>query len=498
MSLLPSVGFSVTSSDRMEKLMKNLTKLLALLLVLTLLVGSLFSCDFLPGNSTVEPPSNDDNTPSDELGELVDYVANVKLDMTSDRLRTEATVRYENRNGEKVYTGFVDGDTTHFVVPKSVTDTGVLKARYIAINTPESTGQIEPWGKAASNFTKSKLSEAESIILESNTSRWDLDSTGDRYLVWVWYKTADMDDYRNLNLEIMQEGLAFASSYTDFVYADACRDILMQARAHKLHVHDKNTKDPDFYYGSARPVTLKELKTNIGEYVNTRVCFEAVVVRNTAQTAYVEEYDEATDAYFGMQVYYGFNLDTFGQRILQVGNRVLIVGSVQYYEAGGTYQISDIYYYPSIPDHEDNIQKISGGNAVSYQVVDAKTLLNGKIDVEISKVDDDGNETTETKTLDYGFVAMHSTKTLENLTIVDTYTTDNGGKNDGAISITCRAQDGTTIVLRTVVLYKDGNALVTEDDFPAGKVVNAKGIVDCYNGAYQLKIFRYNDIEFVQ
>ena len=36
-------------------------------------------------------------------------------------------------------------------------ENGVLKARYIAINTPESTGSIEPWGKKAANFTKTKL-----------------------------------------------------------------------------------------------------------------------------------------------------------------------------------------------------------------------------------------------------------------------------------------------------------------------------------------------------
>ena len=223
--------------------------------------------------------------------------------------------------------------------------------------------------------------------------------------------------------------------------------------------------------------------------------------RQASQTAYVEEYDEETGTYFGMQVYYGFNLGNLGERILQVGNRVLVVGSVQYYEAGGTYQVSDIYYYPTIPDHEDNIQKISGGHGASYQVVDAKTLLNGKLNVEISKIDDDGNETTETKTLDYGYATMHSTKALENLTIVKTYTTDNGGNNDGAISITCRAADGTTITLRTIVLHKtlsDGTTtLVTEADFPAGSVINAKGIVDAYNGAYQLKILRFNDITFV-
>lgn len=491
--------------------MKKFTKLLCLLLVISMLLSTLLACDLLTGNKDQGDDGNkqgeqdnqngeNDNKPeNDKPAELIDYVADVKLDMNSDRLRTEATVRTENRNGEVVYTGFVDGDTTHFIVPRDVSDTGLLKARYIAINTPESTGQIEPWGKKASNFTKEKLSKATSIILESNTNRWDRDSTGDRFLVWVWYKTADMTDYRNLNLEIMQEGLAFASSYTDFVYADACRDILAQARAHKLHVHDKNAKDPDFYYGSAKPITLRELKANIADYVNTSVCFEGVVVKNVGQTAYIEEYDEETDTYFGMQVYYGWNLGYYGEQILQPGNRVLIVGSVQYYEAGGTYQISDVYYYPTVPNHEDNIQKIDEEfHPAAYQVVDAKTLISGKVTLNIVETDESGTEVTVSKTLDYGFVAMHSSKALENLTIVDTYTTSNpDSSSKGAISITCRSEDGTEIVLRTVVMIDENGSLVTEDAFPVGSVINAKGIVDCYNGVYQLKIFSPDDITFV-
>ncbi len=482
--------------------MKNLSKLVALLLLLSILATALFSCTTPEDTNNNEQNNNENNEQNNNntdstLPEFVDYVANVKLDMNSDRVRTEATVKSETRHGETVFTGFVDGDTTHFEVPTSVSRSGILKARYIAINTPESTGQIEPWGKKASNFTKEKLSNATSIILESNTSRWDLDSTGDRYLVWVWYKTADMTDYRNLNLEIMQEGLAYASSYTDFVYADACRDIVTQARTLKLHVHDKNLKDPDFYYGAATPITLKELKTNIEQYKNKSVCFEGVVVKNVNQTAYVEEYDEETGIYYGMQVYYGWGLGYFGEQILQVGNRVLIAGSVQYYEAGGTYQISDVYYYPTVPDHEDNIQLISSGHSATYQTVDANTFMNGKVEVSVIETDDDGNETTVTKEFDYSYLAMHSTKRIENLTITDTYTTNNGGNNDGAISITCTAEDGTVVTIRTTVMRNSDGSLITEESFPVGtKISYAQGIVDSYDGDYQLKVFSINDIVF--
>ena len=178
----------------------------------------------------------------------VDYVSELKLDMNSETLKQEVTVK-----------SFIDGDTTHFYVPKSVRDTGILKARYLAINTPESTGKIEEWGKAASNFTKEKLSSAVSIIIESDNNQWNLDSTGDRHLVWVWYKTSESDDYRNLNLEILQTGLAIASNSSDNRYGTYCMKAISQAKKMKLYVYS-GEKDPNYPYGEATAITLKELR----------------------------------------------------------------------------------------------------------------------------------------------------------------------------------------------------------------------------------------------
>ena len=462
--------------------MKNIYRLLLLVLALCIAVSSIVSCDLIGGST------GDGNNGGDQGGELapfVDYVADVKLDKASGRLYTEAKVKT-----------FVDGDTTHFDVDKSVSSTGVLKARYLAIDTPESTGQIEPWGKKAAAYTKTILSSATSIILESDTSRWDLDSTGDRYLVWVWYKTDDMADYRNLNLEILQEGLSKAKNSSDNSYGETAVKIIAQALAYKLHVHSKD-KDPDFYYGAAKPITLKELKLNIDDYVNTSVSFEGVVVKNAEQTAYVEEYDEETGTYFGIQVYYGFGLDSFGLKILNVGNRVRITGSVQYYETGGTYQISDIKYNAMRPDDESNIKLISQGHEGSYAEVGAKELLNGKVTLTITEVDGE-NETLVEKTFDRGFLTMHGSASLSNLTIKSIYTTQNeDSSNFGALSITCTAEDGTEFVIRTVVLKDSAGKTVTADAFPIGSKINARGVVDVYNGTYQLKVFSANDITFV-
>ena len=468
--------------------MKTVSKLLVLLLALSMLAGCFAACDSgkAPADTTVEDTTAGNEQGSENL-EFVDYASTVKFDPNSDRAHATVTVKT-----------FVDGDTTHFNIDHPTFEGGILKARYLGVNTPESTGQIEPWGKKASTFTKETLSKATSIIVESDTATWNPDSTGDRFLVWVWYKTAETEDYRCLNLEILQNGLAVASKSSATVYAEICVTILNQAVRHKLHVHSKD-KDPDFYYGAAMPMTLKELKTNIEDYRGKDVSFEGVVVRNSNQTAYVEEYDEETGLYFGIQVYYGFNLGFFGEDILSVGNRVLVVGSVQYYETGGTYQISDIKYHAMRPDDPENIQKISDGHEGAYAEVGAKDLLTGKVDIDVTVVDEEGNETIEKKTFDRGFITMHGTASLTDLVIKSIYTTQNeDSSNFGALSITCVAQDGTEIVLRTIVLKDADGKTITADAFPIGSVIDAKGVVDVYNGVYQLKIFSAADITFRQ
>lgn len=242
-------------------------------------------------------------------------------------------------------------------------------------------------------------------------------------------------------------------------------------------------------------MTIKEILANSEHYNGMYVSFEGVVVENYNNSAYVEEYDEETGIYFGIQVYYGFNLDGFGLNILSVGNKVRIVGTLQFFEAGGTYQISDLQYNSRYPNDSRNIRLISEGNYASYQKVGTQTLLNGTVDVTV--IDYESQEMV-TRTLEYGFLTMGSSKTLENLTIVRTFTTNAGtitSGSNGAITLTCVDENGNEILLRTAVMYNDDGSLVTADSFPIGaKIASAKGIVDYYRDSYQLKIFNFNDI----
>jgi micrococcal nuclease len=411
--------------------------------------------------------------------ETVDFASNLKLNMGTFTKKLEVTVK-----------NFVDGDTVHFHVPESVMPGGVFKARFLAINTPESTGKIEPYGKAASNYTKEALKNAESIIIESDTAEWNADSTGNRYLVWVWYKTAEMTDYRNLNLEILQNGLAIASNTNSNIYGSICTSALEQARRLKLNVFS-GQKDPDFYDGAAVELTLKELRTNIESYRDILVAFNCVITSNSNNTVYVEQYDPETEMYYGISIYYGNSgVGGDGLKILSIGNEARIVGKVQYYETGATWQISGLKYRAMKPDDPENIQLISSGHNAAYVLTDANTFVNGKHDVIVR---DPETEEEKTVTMDYASLAMNTSIEMKNLKVKEAYTTDNeDSSSNGAMTLTCEV-DGTQIIVRTAVLRNAEGKLITQDAY-LGKTIDVRGIIDFYDGEYQIKVFTQDQI----
>ena len=63
----------------------------------------------------------------------------------------------------------VDGDTAHFYDLSG----DYVKVRFLGIDTPESTKEHEPWGKAASSFTASVLTSAKEIVLYQEEQKTD-------------------------------------------------------------------------------------------------------------------------------------------------------------------------------------------------------------------------------------------------------------------------------------------------------------------------------------
>ena len=413
---------------------------------------------------------------------FVDYASQLELDFTNGTKKQEVTVRL-----------YIDGDTTHFDPVDNSEYTGsaddfsktqgYIKARYLAVNTPESTGKIEKWGKVASNFTHDKLESASkgdgAIIVESDDSNWNLDSTGGRYTLWVWYKPDGESKFRNLNLEILQEGLALGSNSEGNRYGDIAGKALDQAKKFEKFVFSPpDTVDELFYTGAAIPVTLKALRADPEAYIQKSVVVEGIIVAEFSNSVYIEDYDADTGVHFGMAVYYGFTSGAL-LRQLKVNHKVKVVGTFSEFQ--GTYQISGLSYNEYKPQLSTNTVLIDPDTEYfpDYAEVSAKDIVSGKVDFELG---DDAYK------LDYGDAITASTVTVKNLTVTKTYTTHNGGDNDGAISITCKSEDGATITVRTEVLYDSNDNMIQASAF-TGKTITVKGIIEKYDGNYQVKVY---------
>ena len=422
------------------------TRLLALCIALLMLLPCVVAC---------KPDGGEEQKPAREH---VDYVANTKLDMTSTSLKIEATVK-----------SYIDGDTTHFYVAESAEfPEGIVKVRYLAIDTPESTGRLEEWGKTASAFTKETLKNAAAILLESDDANWNKDNNG-RHLLWVWYKPTADAEWRNLNIEILQSGLAVASNSGQNRYGATCMAALAQAKAEDLYVHSDKL-DPTFPYGDATEITIKELRTNREAYEGVKVAVEGVIAQNSSGTLYIEQYDEEDECWYGMQVFYGYNMATSAKRFLKTGNLVRIVGSFQYAEVVNAWQIAGLDYDQMDPTNPKYTQLIAENQVIPYtEIVDLPSFATGKTDMIVGE---------ETVSFDNNYLALHTSVSLKGLTVVDTWTTTKETSDDkGAITLVCE-KDGVRINIRTIVLYEN-NVLVTADRFE-GKTIDVVGIVDSY------------------
>ena len=421
---------------RIPELTKRLTLTLLVLLILS-------SC------ATVQEEASAD--------EHTDYASALSFSMGSETVKCAVTVRT-----------FIDGDTTHFSVPSEVIPDGVLKARFLAVNTPESTGKIEEWGKRAALYTKEKLAGAESIWIESDTSSWNLDSTGDRHLVWVWYRTGTDEEYRCLNLELLQEGLALPSSSANNRYGSYCMAAIDQAKREKLCVWS-GEKDPDFFYGDAVELTLAELRAHIADYNGVKVAFEGNITINSGNTVYSEDVDPETGCVFAIPVYYGFSMNGSGLDILSVGNRVRIVVTVQYYEGGESWQVSGLKYRQMRPDDPSNIKLVRKGVDPVWRDVSLEELLTEEV-----SVGDDG------VTLPLSQAVLASTVTVRDLLVNDTYVSGD------VLTLVCTSGDFET----EIRVEARG---VSEADLK-GRTVSVKGIADSWKGKLQIKVFRAEDL----
>ena len=287
---------------------------------------------------------------SDEERYYDDITKTLKLSKTV----TDTSSFLKDGVGKATVVTHTDGDTTRF---RLLADNQNVVVRYHSVNTPESTGDVEKWGKAASNFTKMRLDDADEIVLESSTGGAAItDSYGTRYLGYVWYKPKGESDFKCLNLEIVENGFSHntGNASTDYPYNsffDKANDF---ARAKKLHIY--SDKDDPLYSNDPIDTTIKELNANPGNFYNeesgkgSKVRIIAYLAdlklgsgTSPTYTFIAEQYDQQTGEVHKINVYAHYS--NYSQSKMKLGHLYTIIGTFQQFSGG--YQLSGISYSPT-------------------------------------------------------------------------------------------------------------------------------------------------------
>jgi endonuclease YncB( thermonuclease family) len=349
--------------------------------------------------------------------------------------------------GEVELSQLVDGDTAHF---RNKGERFTFTTRFLYINTPESTGRIDPWGKAASSFVGEILRGAEQIVLESSDGKAaQIDATRKRYLGLVWYRNSANEDFRLLNLEIVENAY---SNYTGSTgandnYVDTFIDAAYKAGTSRRRVFGE--PDPSFNYtGEVIEVSIAEIKKNFDQYDDgSNLLIEAQIMRIVGDNLYLEDL-EATDfddeiKKAGIYIFSGYGS---GLGALKVGTIVRLQCQAV---------LNDIYGMQLTNPKQVRILDNEDGAEVEYTEVPADF----------------------TSLVDYeGYVVI-----VRNVTV-----TSVGTPNDeGAYTIYCKTETNAEINFRI-----DGGAYPKLDynSIQVGKIYNGIGGVSKFHDTYQVMI----------
>lgn len=122
----------------------------------------------------------------------------------------------------------VDGDTVHVVLANGREE----KVRFIGVDTPESTREVEPYGKEAAAYTRSRL-DGRKVWLEKDVA--ERDKYG-RLLAYAWLSPPKGDGEAEVrakmfNAELLLQGCAQVMTVPPNVkYADLFAKLQREAR----------------------------------------------------------------------------------------------------------------------------------------------------------------------------------------------------------------------------------------------------------------------------
>jgi micrococcal nuclease len=336
--------------------------------------------------------------------------------------------------GEVELVSCIDGDTAIFKEGSTT-----FNVRFLGIDTPESTYRFDPWGKPASAFTCDKLTNATTIVLESDSST-DRKDGNDRYLSWVWY------DGRLLNLEIVEEAFSKSKGVSNLKYESVFYQADFKTQPTGRRVWGELDETFDYSLDGVQ-VTIEELVTNQEEYVAKKVVIRGVVARTLDGHPYVVQ-----DGY-GIYIYSGFEYT----EKLEVGNYVLIQSLV-------------LTYYPDEASGAAQLTSFSARNCIVLEMGVDVTPTTISID-ELSRD------------------SISNLVRINGLTVVSVYenTTDN------AFTITAEDSAGNTITIRR---DDAADSNLTADLFTVGTTFDIIAPLGRYQSNYQLMLISLDDVVF--
>jgi len=216
------------------------------------------------------------------------------------------------------YRSLSDGDTATFVVGGMP-----MSTRFLAIDTPEvnsSTTGMQPWAMAAKEYTKDKLKNAETIILQLDEES-DIFDSYNRLLAWVWV------DGELLNYKLVEEGLAYVKYlYGDYVFSTTMIKLESSVQKQKIKIWGED--DPNFDYDNE--TITADIGTIRDQVKGKNVILTGVVTNKIDKNAFVQDETGAIYIY----------ANKYNYSALEKGNKIQLSGKV--IEYNGLLEISSI------------------------------------------------------------------------------------------------------------------------------------------------------------
>ncbi len=298
----------------------------------------------------------------------VKQVKPVKPEMP--RLSVEVTPEMEFfRDGYEIVEleQLADGDTTTYKLKS-----GLWTTRYLAIDTPETSNGLDPWGLAAKNYVNDLLSNAKEIILEKDpilTGELGSDNgTTDKYnrlLAHVWV------DGELLQYKVVEQSLAsVAYLYYDYKYNKTLMELESYVRkVDNRRIHNKSDKDPDYDYSdSLYQVDLNSLDNT---YLGRRIETSGVVTGVIEGNAYIQSKD-------GEKALYLYGKNTQFKAFSAIGNEVKVIGRYTIYN--GIPEISSFEIAPvKLSENNSIVEKVGGVDLICKDNMSALVRIEGAI-----------------------------------------------------------------------------------------------------------------------